>query len=411
MKNLLARVPSRLWLVLGSYTVAKLALTLLGFTIITAFAAFSPQLANEGQRKAAGHPLSSLSDFDPVLMWFRYDAFHYQWLTETDYLAPLNDYERMMLGPQGHGSVEPPVSRFSFTPMLPLLAKVFLPLVGDARVAVLIVANLSLIGLLWATSALAEELWDAETGRMAVVMTLAAPTAFLLQAGLTESLFTGLSVVAVLMCVRRQWAWMAVFGFMAGLTRSSGFLIAMPLGLIVLTQVPWRDGWRSIAKVLVPGALASAGAGLGFGAFLLYCKQLTGNWMAYSQLQKVGWGIEPRMPWEPILEALARPTVDQITLKAWLVIALVVLALVSMRWVPWPLGLYCVLLLALPMASLTYWHLSIIRYASGLFALTLLLALVARRVPWLAWPIVTISALYQGFLFTTWILEWTAFIV
>lgn len=406
-------IPPRLRWALTAFIVSKLTLIALGYLVIAVFDGFSAHLGAEVQTRAAGGPVSRLWFYDPVNMWFRWDAFHYQWLTELSYTQPVSDYERhlMSLFPNGHESVEPPASRFTFLPLLPLLSKIFLPLTGgNARVAVLIVVNLALLGLLWVIAALAEELFDHKTARLAVIFTAAAPTAFLLHIAMTESLFLFLNLLALYLAYRKKWWLAAIPAFLVGLTRSSGFLLAIPLALLLLDQVRWRFGARSLLRYA--GALVPVIApGLGWASFLAYCYRMTGDALVYAHLQKVGWNITTQMPWVPLLEAFGAGGLSLVTIKAAIVVGLGVLLVLTFRYVPYYLVLYCGALLALPMMIGENWAASIIRYTSGLFAITLLLAAMTRRFRGLEAPLIGVMAAFQGVLFATWTLEWTRFII
>jgi hypothetical protein len=76
--------------------------------------------------------------------------------------------------------------------------------------------------------------------RLAVLLSAFAPMAFYLSAVYSESLYLALSV-GVFWCARQgRWAWVGVLGALAGATRSTGLLLAVP-ALIIYLHGPRED--------------------------------------------------------------------------------------------------------------------------------------------------------------------------
>jgi hypothetical protein len=73
-----------------------------------------------------------------------------------------------------------------------------------------------------------------EGARLAVLVTAFSPMAFFFSAVYSESVFLALSVGVFLTARRGRWAWAGVLGALAGATRSTGLVLALPALLIYL---------------------------------------------------------------------------------------------------------------------------------------------------------------------------------
>ncbi len=152
---------------------------------------------------------------------FAWDASHYRAIAEV-----------------GYGGLEP--SALRFFPLLPLLSKglgfVFL---GNEAVALIVLANLGALVF----AALLHRLAIVDTGdlgiaRRAVWFGLLAAPAVALVLGYAESLAMAFSV-GVFLCIRsKRWAWAAVLGVLAGLTRPVGVLLVLPV--LIEALMTWR---------------------------------------------------------------------------------------------------------------------------------------------------------------------------
>jgi hypothetical protein len=92
---------------------------------------------------------------------------------------------------------------------------------------------------------------DPDLARRAVWLVYLVPSAFVLVMGYAEATFMALAA-AMLLCLRtRRWWLAALFGFLAGLTRPVGVLLAIPAAV---------EGWqRRDVKAIVPALAPVAG--------------------------------------------------------------------------------------------------------------------------------------------------------
>jgi hypothetical protein len=114
------------------------------------------------------------------------------------------------------------------------------------------------------------------------------PTSFILFAGYTESLAIALVVWSILFAQRERWSASAVCGFAAGLTRSMGALVIVPLAIMA-----WRS--RKLSRWWI--ALGPAGT-LGYWAWL----RSTGRPSVAAAYRY--WNTDIAAPWTTVWRAL-----------------------------------------------------------------------------------------------------------
>ncbi len=139
----------------------------------------------------------------------------------------------------------------AFFPLYPLAIRAVAWLPGITPVgAALAIANASFLGALIVLHGLTRWEFDGEgAGEMArrtVTFLAIFPTAFFFLAPYTEAPFLLLSVSAFWCARRDRWAWAAVFGAGAALTRSIGIVVA--LALLVEAANQWREGRRPLPR-------------------------------------------------------------------------------------------------------------------------------------------------------------------
>ena len=154
-----------------------------------------------------------------------------------------------------------------FFPAFPLLVRVVSwPLGGSVPAALLLLANGSAIGYAWLVHRLAlrEGLGD-QVARRAVWVLALAPAGFVLVMGYTEAVY-GVLVVGVFLAARdRRWLLVAGLGLVAGASRPTGVLLALPVlveACRALRGAPVRD--------LAVRALAVAAPAAGLASYLLW---------------------------------------------------------------------------------------------------------------------------------------------
>jgi hypothetical protein len=218
----------------------------------------------------------------------RYDSVWYLWIAHAGYA----------FGPAA-----------AFFPLLPLLLAAGGWLTGSALAAGVVVSLAALGAAVWGLYRLTELELGAAAARASVLILLFFPTALYLSAVYTESLFLALSVGSVYAGRRGRWAVAGVLGGLASATRSSGVLLVLPLGLMMLYGparpparwwVPARWRWRgSPSRSVLWLALVPAG----MLAFMGYLALRYGSPLAPFRVESY-WGRSFAGPFGGVVQAV-----------------------------------------------------------------------------------------------------------
>ena len=213
------------------------------------------------------------------------------------------------------------------------------------------------------------ETGDQRLARRAVRLLALAPPSFVLVLAYSEALYLTLAFSMFLLARRQRWWAAAAVGYLAGLTRPVGALLAVPAAVMA-----WPE--RSQRRV---GALAAVVAPLaGAATFGLWAQGALGDASAPFDRQRELRGdlVEPvsrlvRGAWRG-----ARGDTGEL-LHFLAAIALIALAVVAARRLSRPLALYAVISLALLLAAENLNSLE--RYALSAFPLMIAAAMVSRH--------------------------------
>lgn len=251
------------------------------------------------------------------------------------------------------------------------------------------------------------ELGDESSAAATVLLLACYPFSIFHGAVYTESIFLLSAVGAILEFRRERWGRASAWGFIAGLTRPNGFLLAATLAAMALTADVWRR--RAFARESVLPLAAVAAPVAGMLLFAIYIWLLTGDPLQAWE-QHAAWGRRFES-FAPQIEA-AKNVVAQRGIEAYLaaapykvlnglaaLFALVLIVPIGLR-----LGLpYAVFLFSNVVPPLVIGGtMSMGRLTATMFPLFMWLA-VARR-QWTV-PLAVAFALWQGLaavLFYTW---------
>ena len=156
-----------------------------------------------------------------------------------------------------HGYAHVPRTGVRFFPLYPLAARYLRPVfAGRVDVALLVLANAAALvygALLYRLAR--RETGDEGVGRRAAWFVALVPPAFTLVMGYAEALAGCLAVAMFLALRSRRWWWAALAGFLSGLLRPSGALLAVPAAIESLRGVrrtTWDEGLARATAVLSP---------------------------------------------------------------------------------------------------------------------------------------------------------------
>lgn len=214
--------------------------------------------------------------------WQRWDALWFQHLATDGYQT------------MGSG--------VAFFPLFPMVIRgVAVVIGGDAALAAIIVSTASFIVALALLDILVSRDLDSATARRTVLLVAMGPTALFFYAGYSESLLLALSIGAFLCARQRRWAIAGMCGLLAGLCRSTGVLLTLPLAVEAVQHM--RERRAAEHRSLTVGHFAVAAPVVGL---LL--------WVAYSSVvlnvsggpigAASSWGQRPAMPWVSISRSI-----------------------------------------------------------------------------------------------------------
>jgi hypothetical protein len=189
--------------------------------------------------------------------------------------------------------------------------------------------------------------FDEQVARCTVLYLSVFPSAFFLFAPFTESVFLALAVWAIEAARRRAWGLAAVAALLAGLTRTQGFLLALPLAWEAVREIQRRSGdlrrgsWRGATRALVPVLVALAPF-VGLLAFTRYAEATAGTTPLDAQRL---WGSNYYPPWTVVQTSWewiwARDDPIQ-ALNLGMLLFFAALSVVGLRWLPLTYSLYAV---------------------------------------------------------------------
>jgi len=215
--------------------------------------------------------------------------------------------------------------------------------------AALLISNASFLGALIVLHGLTRREFAGEgaddLARRTVLFLAIFPTAFFFLAPYTEAPFLLLSVAAFCCARNDRWAWAAVFGAGAALTRSIGVFVAV--ALLVEALVQWREGEPPLPRIM-----SAAMAGLAPLLYFAWWKAAHDD--AWAPLRAQGnWGRELTSPLTTVGRAFRYANeFGSYWMIDVVVVAVVLIAVVAgIRWLRLSYLVYAVASLLLPLAN------------------------------------------------------------
>lgn len=222
-------------------------------------------------------------------------------------VAPLARWDSvwfLSISHDGYGPKSGDHAKTAFFPLYPGLIRVVGWVVRSQLLAGVLISLVCFLAALVLLHRLAAIELGLEGARGTILLLAFFPTALFFSAVYSESLFLLVTVGAVLAARQGRWAWAGIAGLLAALTRNSGVLLLVPLGLLYLYgpradrppaavvagagAVPARD-WRRLLPryALRPDVLWLALVPLGLVLYLAYCGIVLGDVMAPFHAQKL----------------------------------------------------------------------------------------------------------------------------
>jgi hypothetical protein len=246
----------------------------------------------------------------------------------------------------------PPHAGLRFFPLYPLLARFVTVLVGGSTTTgLLLVANLaSLVAAVLVRRLVIFERGDVALADRAVWVICLFPASFVLVWGYAEGVFLALAVGTFIAARHRWFAVAAACAFGASLTRPVGVLLAAPLAWEAWIYL--RAQARRSLGDYVATATAVVAPVLGFGAYLLWVRQVFGDaWLPLSDQQQLRGSADPvvRIGRALIDMVGAQRTADGLH-TPFVLVFLVLLVVVARRW-PFSYTLFAALSLVVALSA------------------------------------------------------------
>lgn len=188
-------------------------------------------------------------------------------------------------------------ANWAFFPLHPLLWRAIAKVTGEWFWSGVAMANLLTfagLSLLWTLAYKVTE--SAENADSAVMFAAFWPSSYFMLLPQTEPLFFTLVVFAFVAAYSERWWLAGLAGMLAGATRLNGLFLLPSLGL------GWLRGERRPQDLLKLLPVL-----IGAGAFMLYLWSITGNPLAFKDIQ-IAWGRSLVAPWHGIADYLHHPT-------------------------------------------------------------------------------------------------------
>ncbi len=295
-------------------------------------------------------------------IWNRWDAQHYLTIAVEGYSAAVE--KRFLL---------------VFYPLYPWLIRLVNAVVRDPLVSAFLVSTVFslLAGILLYRLTMLD--YSERVARRAVWFLFIFPTSYFLHIGYSESMFLAIVLATIYQARKGRW-WMAgALGALAGASRGPGILMAGVLAVEAWRQFRstrrWQWSWTWIA--LSP---------LGFVAYLLVNRQVTGNPWTFMQVAREHFYVALSWPWvsiETALRSLDRnpASAEMVGTQVLLFMLISLVGVAASWWKLHPLSSAWITANWLLVISMSF-VISFPRFTLMMFPIFILLALLAEKPIW-----------------------------
>jgi hypothetical protein len=265
---------------------------------------------------------------------------------------------------------------WAYFPLYPLLLRSVAMVTGDlALTGIFLSSVFFFFALILLHRTVVAFNYDPALADRTVFYLAAFPASYFFSLAQTESLFLLLTVSCFYAARRERWWLAGLCGALASATRLAGIFLLVPLAVMYWQRIRLGNG-RIKADVasllLVP---------LGLIAFMIYLKSITGNALAFADIQ-VAWGHDPAMFWRPLLAYLRDPVRISVRwdfrlLNFAAAAMTLVCSLILLKRRQWAFGLYSLISILVPLSYQATLQ-SIARYSMVVFPAFIVLAGVGR---------------------------------
>jgi hypothetical protein len=189
----------------------------------------------------------------------------------------------MFIAENGYVNEGDPANFIVFFPLYPVLVRLITFDFAYINLSGLIISNLFSIVAVVYLFELARLDYSDSVAKKAVLFLSVFPTAYFLSAVFTESLFLALVIAGLYYARNGKWPVAGVLGLLAALTRMAGLLMLPVLVVEYFHQKNWK--LKKVNLKLLWTILPA----LGFLIYLIINYQVTGNFYAFVEVERVHW--------------------------------------------------------------------------------------------------------------------------
>jgi Gpi18-like mannosyltransferase len=200
-----------------------------------------------------------------------------------DQFAKWDSPHYMFIAQNGYVNEGDAANFIVFFPLYPLLVRLITFDFTYINLSGLIISNVSSIIAVIYLFKLARLDYSDSVAKKAVLYLSVFPTAYFLSAVYTESLFFALVIASLYYARTDKWPLAGVLGLLASLTRIAGLLLLPVLVVEYFHQKEWKIKAANL-KLLWTSLPA-----FGFLAYLIINYQVTGNFFAFMEIERVHW--------------------------------------------------------------------------------------------------------------------------
>lgn len=230
------------------------------------------------------------SQYKILNVWGLWDSSWYLNIAQFGYSTHLNFFKQ---------------ANYGFFPLYPSLIKIFSFIFQDYAISALVASNLFLILAAIFLYKLSRLDCDEKTSYRIIKYLFLFPSAFILSAALSESLFLFLIVICFYCAKNQNWVLSGIFGMLLTLTKPFGIIILIPIIYEFLRAN--KDTWKFNLLNVTKDACFITLIPMGLALFAIYTYFLTGDILAYPHIKAtaIGWHDHLDNPIRIIISSLA----------------------------------------------------------------------------------------------------------
>lgn len=274
---------------------------------------------------------------------------------------------------------------YGFFPFYPILMRGLGYFVQSYFISGIIISNTALLLSAYVLYKLVLLDYKREIAWSSVFFLFMLPTSFILSGVFSEALFLLFSLVAFYCARKGMWWYVGIVGYLAALTRPTGFLFVLPLLYIYLRYELLGNKFILLIKkeeftfrYIVARGFAFSAPILGMGTFMFYAFYKTGDFFKYFHIKHDAWLHHVSDPFYVLYSFLLSGNFYFTTVGVYTAILIIFLYLFR-KQVPFEYVFYTFLLIIFSMMNGVEATFSMPRFSSEFFILPMAFAILKTK--------------------------------